>query len=210
MNRRAASVLRIVWICMLSLSISHPLYAQVAGATLSGAITDAQGGAVVDAKVSVKNVATDVTVDTVTNGSGSYTAPNLKAGDYQVSVTAQGFSTTVTKVTLTVGQKQELNLALTVGQVSQEIQVTGAAPQVDLESSTISGEVSAQTVRELPLNGRDWTSLAALEPGVASVNSSTQRARFRDRCGTRTGNADDHFGSPAHAEQLPSGRRHCE
>jgi hypothetical protein len=157
-------------LCVL-LSISMPVRAQVAGATLSGAITDAQGGAVVDAKVSVKNLATDVTVDTVTNGSGAYTAPNLKAGDYEVSVTALGFSTTVTKVTLTVGQKQELNLALTVGQVSQEIQVTGAAPQVDLESSTISGEVSAQTVRELPLNGRDWTSLAALEPGVATVTA---------------------------------------
>jgi hypothetical protein len=171
MSRRILSVVCLVWIFLLSSLIPQPVYAQVAGATLSGAITDAQGGAVVDAKVSVKNLATDVTVDTVTNGSGAYTATNLKPGDYQVSVSALGFSTTVTKVTLTVGQKQEMNLSLSVGQVSQEIQVTGAAPQVDLESSTISGEVSAQTVRELPLNGRDWTSLAALEPGVASVNS---------------------------------------
>jgi hypothetical protein len=171
MNHKMVKLGLVLSLLCVLLSISMPARAQVAGATLSGAITDAQGGAVVDAKVTVKNVATDVTVDTVTNGSGAYTAPNLKPGDYQVSVSALGFSTTVTKVTLTVGQKQELNLTLTVGQVSQEIQVTGAAPQVDLESSTISGEVSAQTVRELPLNGRDWTSLAALEPGVASVNS---------------------------------------
>jgi Carboxypeptidase regulatory-like domain len=161
----------VVWALGICLSISMPARAQVAGATLSGTITDAQGGAVVNAKVSVKNLATGVTVDTVTNGNGAYTAPNLNPADYEVSVTALGFSTTATKVTLTVGQKQQLNLALTVGQVSQEIQVTGAAPQVDLESSTISGEVSAATVRELPLNGRDWTSLAALEPGVASVRS---------------------------------------
>jgi len=171
MNRRVLRALPLFWIFLLGLMISRPLSAQVAGATLSGAITDAQGGDVVNAKVSVRNLATSVTVDTVTNTSGSYTVPNLNPGDYEVSVTAQGFSTTVSKVTLSVGQKQEMNLALTVGQVSQQIEVTGAAPQVELESSTISGEVGAATVRELPLNGRDWTSLAALEPGVATVQA---------------------------------------
>ena len=171
MNRRVLIAFPLALIFLLGVLISPPLRAQVSGATLSGNITDAQGGAVVDAKVSVRNVATDVTTDTVTNGSGAYNALNLKAGDYEVSVSASGFSTTKTKVTLTVGQKQELNLALTVGQVSQEIQVTGVAPQVDLESSTVSGEVSAETVRELPLNGRDWTTLATLEPGVSSVEA---------------------------------------
>jgi hypothetical protein len=171
MNRRVLIAFPLALIFLLGVSISHPLRAQVSGATLSGNITDAQGGAVVDAKVSVRNVATSVTTDTVTNGSGAYNALNLKAGDYEVSVSASGFSTTKTKVTLTVGQKQELNLALTVGQVSQEIQVTGVAPQVDLESSTVSGEVSAETVRELPLNGRDWTTLATLEPGVNAVEA---------------------------------------
>src|ERR1700730_18413789 len=171
MNRRVLIALPLALCFLLLVWISHPLRAQVSGATLSGNITDAQGGAVVDAKVSVRNVATSVTTDTVTNGRGGYNALNLKAGDYEVSVSAPGFSTTKTKVTLTVGQKQELNLALTVGQVSQEIQVTGVAPQVDLESSTASGEVSEQTVRELPLNGRDWTTLATLEPGVASVEA---------------------------------------
>ena len=169
MNRRVLRALPVAIIFLLSLIISRPLNAQVAGATLSGAITDAQGGAVVNAKVSVTNLATSVALETVTNTAGSYTLPNLIPGDYEVSVTALGFSTTKSKVTLSVGQKQEMNLALTVGQVSQEIQVTGAAPQVELESSTISGEVGAATVRELPLNGRDWTSLAALEPGVATV-----------------------------------------
>src|SRR6202035_2043453 len=144
------------WALGVCMSFAVPIRAQVAGATLSGVITDAQAGAVVNAKVTVRNVATDVSVDTVTNGTGAYTVPNLNPGDYEVSVTALGFSTTVSKLTLSVGQKQEMNLALTVGQVSQEIQVTGAAPQVELESSTISGEVGATTVRELPLNGRDW------------------------------------------------------
>jgi hypothetical protein len=176
MNRKVLSALPLAWLFLFSFLIARPLGAQVSGATLSGNITDAQGGAVVSAKVSVRNVATDVTTDTVTNAAGAYTALNLNPGDYDVSVTALGFSTTKTKVTLTVGQKQELNLALTVGQVSQEIEVTGAAPQVDLESSTVSGEVSAQTVRELPLNGRDWTTLATLEPGVSAVESQLNPA----------------------------------
>ena len=148
-----------------------PARAQVSGATLSGTITDAQGGAVADAKVTAKNLATGVSVDTTTNTTGAYTIPNLIAADYEVSVTATGFSTTVSRVTLTVGAKQEMDLMLTVGQVQQEVQVTGAAPQVELETSTISDQVSAATVRELPLNGRDWASLATLQPSVVEART---------------------------------------
>jgi hypothetical protein len=162
-----------VSLCVLGifLLISVPVRAQVSGATLSGVITDAQGGVVPNAKITIKNVATSVTLETASNSSGAYTAPNLNPGDYTVAVSAPGFSTAVSKVTLTVGAKQEMNLALAVGQVSQTVEVTGAAVQIDLASSTISGNVQGTEVRELPLNGRDWASLATLEPGVASVRS---------------------------------------
>jgi hypothetical protein len=156
---------------LAGLLFAAPARAQVAGATLTGTITDAQGGAVADAKVSAKNLATGVAVDTQTNGTGAYTIPNLNPSDYEVSVTATGFSTTVSKVTLTVGAKQEMNLALTVGSVQQEVQVTGAAPQVELASSTVSGNVQSTEVRELPLNGRDWASLATLQPGVVQART---------------------------------------
>src|SRR6202166_538535 len=151
--------------------LAAPARAQVSGATLSGTITDAQGGAVADAKVTAKNLGTGVSVDTTTNGTGAYTIPNLNPADYEVSVTATGFSTTVSKVTLTVGAKQEMNLALTVGSVQQEVQVTGAAPQLELSSSTVSGNVQSAEVRELPLNGRDWASLATLQPGVIEART---------------------------------------
>src|SRR6266567_6555370 len=162
------------WILGLCLLISGPLRAQVSGATLSGTIADALGGAVPNAKVSVTNVATGVAAGATTNSVGAYTVPNLNAGDYQVSASASGFSTTVAKLTLTVGQKQDLNLALVVGPLVETVEVTAAAPQVDLTSSTISGNVSATTLRELPLNGRDWASLAALQPGVAFVRTHPQ------------------------------------
>ena len=167
----------IIGLCLLS---SGPLRAQVAGATLSGTIDDVQGAAIPEAKVSVTNIATGVSTSTTTNFIGAYTVPNLNAGDYQVSASAPGFNTAVAKLTLTVGQKQELSLALAVGQVVEEVDVTTTAQQVDLTSSTISGNVNATTLRELPLNGRDWASLAALQPGVASVRThplGTQASR---------------------------------
>jgi carboxypeptidase family protein/TonB-dependent receptor-like protein len=157
--------------CVLFLGalISLPMRAQVAGATLSGTITDAQGGAIPNAKVSARNTATGVSTDSMTNATGFYTIVNLNPGDYEVSISAPGFNTTTTKVTLTVGAKQELSTALQVGQVTQEVQVTGAAPIVETTNSTLSGEVQGTQIVQLPLNGRDWASLATLQPGVASV-----------------------------------------
>ncbi len=148
------------------MSVSVPARAQVAGATLSGLITDAQGGVVVGAKVAIKNLGTNNTVETVTNSSGLYTAPNLNPSDYEVSVSAAGFKTAVSKVTLTVGSKQDLNVELTVGDVSQTVEISTVAPQIELTSSTISDQVTSTTMRELPLNGRDWASLATLQPSV--------------------------------------------
>ena len=122
-----------IWILGLRVLIATPLLAQVSGATISGIIADAQGAVVANARVSVRDVATGTSTDTTSNTEGAYTVPNLKPAAYDVAVSAPGFSTTVARVTLTVGAKQELNLSLTVGQLQQEIKVTGAAPRVELE-----------------------------------------------------------------------------
>src|SRR3981081_4156287 len=112
MKSNATKIL--VLICALGLLFSTtPLRAQVAGATLSGTITDAQGGAVVGAKVSARNGATGVMTDTTTNASGAYSIVNLLPANYDVSVSVTGFRTATTKVTLTVGAQQALNVALT-------------------------------------------------------------------------------------------------
>jgi hypothetical protein len=155
-------------------AFSHPLHAQVAGATLSGTITDAQGGAVVDAKVSAKNGATGVVSETTTNASGAYNIVNLIPADYEVSISAQGFSTALSKVTLTVGARQELSLSLKVGEISQTVEITGAAPIIETTNATLAGNIQSQQIVELPLNGRDWASLATLEPGVISVRPHEQ------------------------------------
>src|SRR5260370_29139422 len=152
MNFKATIV--VVLSLVLGLAVATSVRAQVAGATLTGAVTDAQGGVVPGAKVSAKNGATGISTETTTNTSGAYTIVNLIPADYEVSVSAAGFSTSATKVTLTVGAKQELNLALTVGQITQTVAVTGAAPISDTTTATLSGPGQGAPIPQLPLNCR--------------------------------------------------------
>ena len=160
----------VIILALLALSLSPRIYAQVAGATLSGTITDQSGSAVAGARVSIRNTDTGVSTDVTTNTSGFYSAPNLLPGTYEVTASAAGFATEVnTGVVLTVGAQQVLNIFLRVGQVTERVEVTGEAPSVELASSSISAVVNSTTVVELPLNGRDWTLLATLEPGVNTI-----------------------------------------
>jgi hypothetical protein len=147
-------------------------YAQVSGATLSGTITDPSGAAIAGAKLTITNKATGVTHDAMTDAAGFYSAPNLLPGPYEVTAAASGFSNAKqSDLTLSVGAQQVLNLSLKIGEASQTVQVTEAASLVQTSSSTLSAEVESTTVRELPLNGRDWASLATLSPGVNAIET---------------------------------------
>src|SRR5216684_1375932 len=155
---------------MVAVLLSTPVYAQVSGATLSGTVSDASGAVITNAKVSIKNTATDVTRDVTTDLAGVYSAPNLLPGVYEITVVAAGFSTSVKSgLTLTVGATQALNISLQIGRNVERFDVSAVTPDVQLTSSIMSAEVDSTTVRELPLNGRDWTQLATLQPGVVSV-----------------------------------------
>ncbi len=164
--RQAAVLLAVC----LFLAGSPRLRAQVTGATLSGVVSDVKGAVIAQATVSIQNVATGTTREVTTNGDGFYSAPNLLPGRYQVKVSSPSFETVLQKgIQLTVGAQQTLNLTMQVGNNTQTVVVSEAPPSVQTSSSTMSATVDARTVRELPLNGRDWTSLATLEPGVASI-----------------------------------------
>ncbi|PYT71288.1 MAG: hypothetical protein DMG39_13555 [Acidobacteria bacterium] len=156
--------------------------AQLAGATLSGVVSDESGGAVAGAKVAIKNVATGDVREVTTNADGLYSAPNLLPGNYEVTVTATGFQTLVQKgITLTVGAEHALNFGLKVGQLNQTVTVSEVPPSVDTTSSTLSATVEQRTVVELPLNGRDWTQLATLQPGVISVRAQASTGATANR-----------------------------
>src|SRR5467141_257494 len=150
--------------------LSPTSHAQVAGATLSGTVSDQSGGVLPQAAISIKNIATGITRTSATSTAGFYSIPNLLPGSYEIRASAQGFSTELQSgITLTVGEQQILNFTLQVGQMTQTIQVSTEAPNVELASSSISATVNSTTVRELPLNGRSWTDLATLQPGVNST-----------------------------------------
>jgi hypothetical protein len=156
--------------------------AQVAGGTLSGTITDPTGRAVAQAQIVIKNLATGVERTVTTNTDGFYTAVNLLPGDYQVTISATGFNTEVKSgITMNVGGQQSFDLTLHVGTVSHTVKVTTEAPAVQLTSSEISATVNATTVRELPLNGRSWTDLAALQPGVETIQTQPSFSVGADR-----------------------------
>jgi hypothetical protein len=143
------------------------LSAQVVGATMSGTVSDTSGGVVPGANISVKNVATGITRATVTNGAGLYSVPNLQPGPYEITAAASGFNTDVRSgITLNVGQELVLNFTVKPGMAVQRVEVNAEAPTVNLANATLGGINDSTTVAELPLNGRSWTDLATLQPGV--------------------------------------------
>ena len=167
----ALAVVLLLW----SAAASRPAAAQVSGATLSGVVSDVSGAVVPKARVTIRNTGTGVVRAVTSNADGFYSAPNLLPGSYEVKTEAAGYASVLQKgITLTVGAEQTYNPSLAVGQVSETVVVQDVPPSVETSSSTLSATVDGKTVRELPLNGRDWTQLAALEPGVVSVpNQST-------------------------------------
>src|SRR5580704_1120535 len=157
------------------------LRAQVVGGTISGKITDASGAAISGAKVSIRNVATDVSTTTTTNAQGIYSVPNLLPGDYEARISMTGFETSVQKeITVAVGSQMALNFTMKVGSINETVEVQSTVSDLQLATSTISGVTDTKTMVELPLNARSWTDLATLQPGVSTIRamapvSSTDR-----------------------------------
>ena len=152
--------------------LSLPTEAQVSAAKLSGTIADTSGASITGAKIEITNVQTGIIRNVIANSSGLYSAPSLPPGSYTISVSKEGFSTEVrTGITLDVGSDQLLNIILKVGSLKQEIAVSDITVGVDLTTSTLNDVVDGKNVRELPLNGRSWTDLAALSTGVTVIQT---------------------------------------
>lgn len=154
-----------------SLGLSTPAAAQVAGGMLRGAIMDSSGASIARGLVSVTNINTGVKRTATTNEAGSYAVPNLLPGSYEVTGSAVGFaSETKSGVEVEVGTELLLDFKLSVSQRKDVVEVS-AQPTDVLQSTTsdLTGFTDGGSIQELPLNGRSWTDLALLEPGVTNI-----------------------------------------
>src|SRR5688572_17662575 len=145
--------------------------AQSGAATLTGIVVDDSGGALPGATVTATNVATGVPSVATTNETGSYTIAALLVGTYSVKVELTGFRTTTqANVTLEARQVARLNFRLAVGAVQETLEVTGSAPILQTETTTVGEVLSGNTVQSLPLNGRNTGQLTLLLPGTVTYN----------------------------------------
>ncbi len=158
------------------LLFSLKLAAQVSGGTIQGTVADPSGAVIPGAKVTIRNQATSVSRVVTTNGAGRYSAPSLLPGIYEITVTSQGFRRQrKTDAELKVGGVVGLDFTMAIGSQTQQVEVSTAQTTVELSTSEIGGVVGEHRITQLPLNGRDWTQLATLEPGVAAIRTEHQQ-----------------------------------
>ncbi len=179
---------------LLSLMIfitMHPrlVRGQGTAAEISGITSDASGASIPGAKVLIVSQDTGARREVITNQTGAFIAYELEPGHYRITVAAAGFQTAVSNnVTLTIGQKGTFNFTLKVGESMQTVTVTSAGEQINTTTAEISTVVDENTIRELPLNGRDPSTLVFLTPGVTNVmNTSIGERQAGTSIPTQTG-----------------------
>jgi hypothetical protein len=153
---------------LVAIGFATPLWAQKDAGTIVGLVRDASGAVVQGAKVTVEDVDRGVQMTLSTSDAGEYVASPLHIGRYKVTVEKTGFKKAVSEVVeLDVPGRVAINMALEVGQISEQMVVTGAAPLLETETSELGQVVDRKRVSNLPLNGRNFAQLALLSTGTA-------------------------------------------
>lgn len=164
------------------------LLAQVPTSELTGIVTDTSGAAIAGAEVTLIGASTGARRQVTTNSAGIYIAPGLQPGVYTVRVSMPGFRTAVENaVHLQVNQTVRLNFALQVGEVTETIEVSAAAENLDADTTTVGAVIDTRRIEDLPLNGRNYLQLANLVPSgtiygpgnfIAGARGGGARAQF--------------------------------
>jgi hypothetical protein len=161
MKQRAA--LGVVIVCLIAKVAS----AQTTG-TLTGLVNDVTGGVLTGVSIVVRHLETGLTRTTVTTESGNFTVSVLPVGPYELRAERPGFKpVTVTGITLTVHDTTVVNLTLQLGTITEEVRVVSSRSAVNTRTSELSHLVGTESIEQLPLNGRNFTDLALLQPGIA-------------------------------------------
>ncbi len=155
-------------IALITLICACALFAQRDLSTLVGTVTDSSGGVIANAKVVVTETGTGLVYELVTGPSGDFIRPALKPSTYSITVTATGFKKAEQKdILLKSGERTGVNIALTIGDIGQTVEVSASAPLLQTESTHVGADINAKTLSDAPLGGqRNFAYLARLSPGV--------------------------------------------
>lgn len=154
---------------------AHFAFAQAPTGTVAGVVTDETGGAVIDAVVTITNTDTGTARSKVTGADGSFSAPALAAGTYEVKVAMPGFTTVMRHATVETGATTTVDVRLQVGATKDVVTVEAATAQMEYEHHAIEGVITRDKIEDLPLNGRSFLQLATLSPGVTISPGTTSQ-----------------------------------
>ena len=136
-------------------------------AKIQGTVTDPSGAVLAGVKLTATNVGTNLSYIVDTQADGNYVLLNLPIGAYRVSAEHSGFRTyTASGITLVLDQVYALNIKMELGQISEQVLVEAARVQVETVNTQLGTVITGDTIVDMPLNGRNWTQLQLLEPGV--------------------------------------------
>jgi hypothetical protein len=166
------------------LLLAHGAFAQVDTGTISGLVRDASGAPVPKARVVMRQEVTGITQEVATNDSGIYVSPPLRPGVYVVNVEAKGFERAAKQVQIDVSQRVSLNFDLTIGAVTETVQVQAVATILQTETSTLSNLRTERSIKDLPLNSRNFAQLIALSASAMPAQSQTTGSPITMKRGT--------------------------
>ena len=169
------------YLCIVALAtFAISAVAQFDSATLTGVVTDPTHAAISDVAVKAVNESTNVETAISTNSEGRFVFANLRPGSYRIVASARGFKQFVSSgLVLQVNQAARLDIQLSVGEVTETIEVTSDAPVLETETASRGAVIDHTKMVELPLNGRDYNQLALLSPGVLPATPRLQSVGFR-------------------------------
>jgi hypothetical protein len=162
--------------CLFFLLVQTPtVFGQVDQGSVAGIVQDASGAVIPNAKVTLLNKDQGLSLETTTNASGEYIFTPVRIGNYSVSVTAPGFSTTTQEnLQVSVQQHLQVNIQLKTGATTETVEVNTSPPLLQTEEGSVGQVVTERTVNSLPLNGRNFTFLAQLGAGVNTPQADTR------------------------------------
>ena len=213
MRRNTSILLDAVFVLTALAAVAATAAAQetVNFASVSGRVTDPQGGVIQGATVTARHTETNVTATTTTDSEGRFRFPYLRVGRYDIAAKQPGFADATRTLTLGLGAAYELPLSLRVGEVTASLTVAAQADVLETARSQIAGTLPQAEVQNLPMNGRNFLDLALLVPGVSPTNIGSTQLFAETSAVPGPGHLDRQSTQPV--EQLhrrwPVGQRRC-